>query len=312
MRMKQASPQGLPPRPRLALLAGVASLATVVVLLVLKAAAYAGSGSTSVLASLIDSGLDASVSLMSLLAIRYSLRPADSYHRYGHGKAEGLAALFQAAFIGGAGVFLLLESLSRFTQFHELRGYGAVINIMVISSALAAALIVVQKYTLKQAPSLAVEADKEHYAADIAVNIGVIAVMVALAHGGPAWVDPVFAALVALWLGITARRVAGKGLDMLLDRELPEAVRASISTKVLEQKHVLGMHDLRTTRSGMKTLISFDIEVDPLLSLHEAHEITRTVERALLADYPLAEIMIHVDPFGDTQDSRHQVAGVHH
>ncbi len=281
-------------------------------LLVLKASAYAGSGSASVLASLIDSALDASVSLMSLLAIHYSLRPADSNHRYGHGKAEGLAALFQAAFIGGAGVFLLLESLVRFSQTNELRGSGMVINVMVISSALAAALIVVQKYTLKQAPSLAVEADKEHYAADIAVNIGVIAVMVALKHGSPAWIDPVFAAVVALWLGITARNVAGKGLDMLLDRELPDNVRATIATKILAQKHVLGLHDLRTRRSGMKTLISFDIEVDPLLSLHDAHEITRVVEHALLADFPLSEIMIHVDPFGDTEDSRHQVAGVHH
>src|ERR1035437_2491697 len=113
--MTQEAPQQGPAfRPRMALLAGGASMAVVTVLIIIKAAAYAGSNSASALASLVDSVIDAAASLMTFMAIHISLKPADSDHRYGHGKAEGLAALFQAAFIGGAGAFLLLESLSRF------------------------------------------------------------------------------------------------------------------------------------------------------------------------------------------------------
>jgi len=305
-------PSGPPPRPRLALFAGAASIFTVVILILIKGGAYLGSNSASVLASLVDSLSDAGVSVMSFLAIHYSLRPADANHRHGHGKAEGLAALMQAAFIGGAGVFLLFESLTRFTQAHELRGQSFVITVMAVSTALSGALVALQRYSLNHAPSLAVEADKAHYNADIVVNIGVIGIMVALGHGAPAWIDPVFAIAVACWLAFTVRNVAGKGLDMLLDRELPDDVRLAITQKVLAQKNVLGMHDLRTNKSGMKIFISFDIEVDPHQSLQEAHEVTRAVEKALLSDFPLAEIMIHVDPHGDTEDSRHQVAGVHH
>ncbi len=305
-------PSGLSIRPRLALFAGGASICTVIILILVKGAAYLHSNSASVLASLVDSLSDAGVSVMSFLAIHYSLRPADSNHRYGHGKAEGLAALMQAAFIGGAGVFLLFESLTRFTEAHELHSHNFVVTVMAISTALSVALVLLQKYSLNHAPSLAVEADKAHYNADIVINIGVMGVMVALGHGAPGWIDPVFAIAVAFWLAFTVRNVAGKGLDMLLDRELPDSVRLAITQKVLAQKDVLGMHDLRTNKSGMKIFISFDIEVDPHQSLQEAHEVTRAVEKALLSDFPLAEIMIKVDPHGDTEDSRHQVSGVHH
>lgn len=305
-------PSGPLPRPRFALFAGGASIFTVIILILIKGGAYLHSGSASVLASLVDSLSDAAVSIMNFLAIHYSLRPADSNHRHGHGKAEGLAALMQAAFIGGAGVFLLFESLTRFAAPRELQGYNVVITVMVVSTAFSAALVALQKYSLNHAPSLAVEADSAHYNADIVVNIGVIGIMVALGHGAPTWIDPIFAIAVACWLAFTVRSVASKGLDMLLDRELPDNVRLAITQKVLAQKNVLGMHDLRTNKSGMKIFISFDIEVDPHQSMHDAHEITRIVERALLTDFPLAEIMIHVDPHGDTEDSRHQVAGVHH
>ena len=299
-------------RPRLALVAGAASLLTVSVLLVIKFLAYRESGAASLLASLIDSTVDASVSVMTFLAIRYSLKPADDDHRHGHGKVEGLAALLQAAFIAAAGFFLVLESITRFDRPPVISGHMAAITAMGISTALSVVLVIVQRYSLRYAPSLAVEADQAHYATDIAVNIGTAGVMYALFLGAPLWVDPAFAIIVALYLAVTVKTVAGKGIDMLLDRELAGAAREIITKKVLSHRGVLGMHDLRTSRSGMYVFISFDIEVNQHLSLHDAHNISRDVEHELLKEFPHAEIMIHVDPFGDVQDSRHRVAGVHH
>lgn len=292
-------------QPRMALIAGAASIVTVAVLIALKLFATVQTGSASVLASLIDSAVDASVSLMTFFAIHISLKPADEDHRHGHGKVEGLAALFQAAFIAGAGFFLLLESAGRFTGAGEIRNDNMAIAVMAVSIILSVVLVMIQNYSLRFAPSLAVEADRAHYASDIVVNFGVIGVLFGLQNGAPAWIDPAFAVLVALYLGLTVRRIAGKGVDMLLDRELPGDSRERITKKVLSHKYVMGMHDLRTSKSGMKIFISFDIELDPSLLLYNAHEIVREVEYELLIDFPNAEILIHADPHGDTSDTRH-------
>ncbi|MBU0800288.1 MAG: cation diffusion facilitator family transporter [Alphaproteobacteria bacterium] len=299
-------------QPRAALWAGVASLVTVTLLIIAKAATFWFTGAASILASLMDSVLDASVSVMMFMAIRYSLKPADKDHRHGHGKIEGLAALFQAILIAAAGLLLLWEAGHRFANPHEVTGHGVAVIVMVLTILASFMLVMIQNYTLKRAPSLAVEADKAHYGNDIIVNGGVIVTIIALYFGAPAWVDPLFAIGVALYLGLTVWHIGSRAIDMLLDRELPDVVRKEIKAKVNAHQGVLGMHDLRTSQSGMKILISFDIEVDQDLSLLVAHNIARDVEMELLERFPHAEIMIHVDPHGDTEDSRHTVAGVHH
>ena len=295
----------------MALIAGAASVATVLVLIVIKSFALIQTGSASILASLIDSVVDASVSIMTFLAIKISLKPADEDHRHGHGKLEGLAALFQAAFIAGAGFFLLLESAGRFTGPAATQENDIAIAIMAVATILSVILVMVQNYSLKFAPSLAVEADRAHYSSDILMNVGVIGVLFGLQHGAPWWIDPAFAVLVAFYLALTVRRIAGKAVDMLLDRELSGDARERITKKVLSHKYVMGMHDLRTSKSGMKIFISFDIELDPSLLLYNAHEIVREVEFELLIDFPNAEILIHADPHGDTYDTRHS-GEVHH
>jgi len=295
----------------MALIAGAASVATVLVLIVIKSFALIQTGSASILASLIDSVVDASVSIMTFLAIKISLKPADEDHRHGHGKVEGLAALFQAAFIAGAGFFLLLESAGRFTGPAATQENDIAIAIMAVATILSVILVMVQNYSLKFAPSLAVEADRAHYSSDILMNVGVIGVLFGLQHGAPWWIDPAFAVLVAFYLALTVRRIAGKAVDMLLDRELSGDARERITKKVLSHKYVMGMHDLRTSKSGMKIFISFDIELDPSLLLYNAHEIVREVEFELLIDFPNAEILIHADPHGDTYDTRHS-GEVHH
>jgi ferrous-iron efflux pump FieF len=146
---------------------------------------------------------------------------------------------------------------------------------------------------------------------DIVVNAGVIVVLMAMKAGAPGWADPAFAFLIAVYLGVTAKDIAKSGLDMLLDRELPGETRAQIIDIITAQPGVLGVHDLRTGQSGMRVVMSFDIEADPDLTLLAAHEIARGVEGALLERFPHADIMIHVDPHGDTDDSRHVVERVH-
>lgn len=297
-------------QPRLALRAGLASIAVVAVLITIKTIAFLISGSASILASLVDSVTDAGVSLMSFMAIRESLKPPDKNHRYGHGKIEGLAAVLQALFIAGAAFFLGREAIGRLSNPQEVSAYGLGIIVMVVSIILSLVLVAYQKNIMRKAPSLAVEVDRAHYASDIAINGGVIAALVLQYFGAPVWVDTVFALCVALGLLATVYRVGMKGIDMLLDHELPKDQRKRIKNIILDDARVHSVHDIRTRTSGMSIHISFDIEVDDTLTLKAAHDIAVDVEVELLKVFPNAEIMIHVDPLGDTYDHRHNIAGV--
>lgn len=292
--------------PAMALLAGRAAVVAVTLMIVLKSWAYYDSGAASVLAALTDSIGDAVISLMSYLAIKMSLEPADAEHRHGHGKIEGLAALFQAAFLSGAAVFLLFEGLQRFTHPHVIEAHGLSIAIMAGTIVITFILVAVQKYALKRAPSLAVEADMAHYSMDILTNAGTLVVMAALFYGAPGWIDPLFALGMAAYLAYTAWEVGHKAVDMLLDRELPDETREKIKQIVLSHPGILSFHDLRTRTSGMKIYIYFDVEIDPDLSLRKAHAISLDVEYKLMKEFPNAEIMIHTDPAGiPHKESRH-------
>lgn len=299
-------------RPKMALLAGAASIATVTVLIIIKTMAYLASGSTSVLASLIDSLVDAGVSLVSFLAIHHSLKPADEDHRHGHGKIEGLAALMQGAFICGAAVFLGFEAFQRLSNPQPVTAHGMAIAVMAVSLLLSVVLVVVQNYSLRHAPSLAVKADRAHYSSDILMSGGVILALVAQRYGAPSGIDAAFALIVALWMFVTVYKISFKAVDMLLDRELPPETRERILEIIGSNKDVRGIHDLRTNMTGMRVQIFFDIEVDPDLTLASAHAISRSIEQAILHQFPNAEIMIHEDPVGEIEDSRHTVRGVHH
>lgn len=291
--------------PRYAMIASAWALVTVAILIAIKGYAYWLSGSAAILATLTDSLTDAAMSFAMLMALRYSLRPADRSHRHGHGKMEGIGALFQAACLAGAGTFLAFEGLQRFAEPQAITHHALGLWVSAIAVVLSVVLVYVQKYCLSRAPSLAIESDQAHYTTDIALNGSVAAALLAHLYGGPYWVDPLCAILVACYYGWAARRIALKAVDMLLDRELPQAVRDRIVSIIRRHPDILGFHDLRTRKSGMVLHISFDVEIDPELSLRDAHGITRALEHDLITDYPYAEIIIHKDPYGDTEDTRH-------
>lgn len=297
---------------RHSLFAGYAAVVVSLILILSKAWAYYMSGSASILSSLTDSVLDSFISLTALLSIYYARRPADEDHRWGHGKMEAVSALFQAAVIAAGGAFLVFESVNRIFYPVVMQNQLIGIYVMVLSIVLSAGLVIIQKRALKKRDSLAVEADSAHYGSDIIVNFGVLGVLWATAWGAPVWVDSLFALGVALFLAYLARDIAGKAVNMLMDRELPQEERAAIIDIIERHDGVEGWHDLRTHRNGPIYVISFDIEAEGSLSLREAHDIAKDLEEEIVSLYEGAEVLIHIDPTGYTEDARHRVKGVHH
>lgn len=283
---------------RLMRLATYASVAVAAVLILAKLVAWLLTGSIAMLSTLIDSVLDIAASIVNLLAVRHALVPADREHRFGHGKAEPLAALGQAAFIAGSALFLIIEAGHRLyeprTVTHGMLG----IAVMIFAIVMTFALTRFQAYVVRRTGSLAIRSDSLHYVGDILVNAAVIISLVLAAELGWRYADPLFGIAIAAYILRTAWSIARGALDMLMDRELPDDERARIKDIVLGHEGVLAMHDLRTRMSGPMTFIQAHIEMDGRMNLYRAHDIADQVEAAIRAAYPDAEVMIHQDPYG--------------
>ena len=282
---------------RLLRLATTASVATALLLIVVKLAAFLLTDSVSILSTLIDSLLDAAASLVNLIAVRHALVPADREHRFGHGKAEPLAAMVQAAFITGSAIFLVIEAMPRFFTPHAVSHSGIGIGVMAFSIVATLALVTLQRRVIRRTGSLAISADQLHYMGDVLVNGAVIVALILVVEFGWTFADPAFGIAIAAYILYNAWQIAGGALDMLMDRELPEAERARIRGVIQAHRGVLGIHDLRTRASGPQIFIQCHIELDPGQSLLQAHAIADAVEADLRRACPGAEVIIHQDPF---------------
>ena len=278
-----------------------ASVLTALVLIAAKLAAWLWTGSISMLASLVDSLMDSIASAINLVAVRYSLVPPDAEHRFGHGKAEPLAGLAQAGFVCGSAVFLLFHAIDRLRYPRPLRDIGVGIVVMVFSIFLTAALLTLQRRVIRKTQSTAIRADALHYATDLLTNLAVVAGLL-LASFGWGWADPVFAILIAVYIFYSAIRIGLEGFQQLMDRELPEDTQEKILSVAREHPEVLGVHDLRTRRSGRLRFVQLHIELDDHLPLTRAHAVADEVEASILTLLPNAEVIIHQDPATSTDE----------
>ncbi|MBV1871604.1 MAG: cation diffusion facilitator family transporter [Gammaproteobacteria bacterium] len=272
-----------------------ASVLVASILIVIKALAWFLTDSVSILASLVDSSMDAVASLINLFAVAHSLVPADKEHRFGHGKVESLAGLGQSVFILVSAVFLLLSAANRLQNPQELGEVWLGTGVMLTSLLLTSALLLFQRYVVRRTGSLAVKADALHYRADLFTNAAILLALF-LSVYGYAFFDSVFAIIIAVYIVYSAWGIAREAVQILLDRELPDKVREQIITVAKSVLGVRGIHDLRTRRSGVTCFVQLHIDLDENLSLKDAHQIADAVEDAICAEIPEADVIIHEDP----------------
>jgi ferrous-iron efflux pump FieF len=271
------------------------------VLIIAKGYAWWATDSVAILASLVDSLMDAGASLLNLFAVRYALAPADASHRWGHGKAEAIAGLGQGVFIVGSGLFLVSEAVNRLLNPAPVAAFSVGIGVMVLTIALTAALVAVQSYVIRRTRSAAIRADSLHYRADLLTNAAVLAALT-LAHFGWPGVDPLFALAVAGYTLKAAWDIIRDAVSELLDQELPDTRRQEIIEIASAHPRVRGVHDLRTRSAGRVDFIELHLELDDHMPLMVAHEVSDAVEEALIEVIPQADVMIHLDPVSLSED----------
>lgn len=274
------------------------SVAVAVVLIALKAFALGASGSVSILASLTDSALDLAASLTTFYAVRWAARPGDHTHRFGHGKGEAMAALVQAGLIFASAIFIGWEALVRMFDPRPVTGGSWAIGVVVISMVLTAGLVWVQTRSLKASGSMAIHADRAHYAADLAASAVVLIGVVSGAFLGAPGLDAAAGLVVAVWLFWGATSLLKGAGDQLLDREASHADRTALTTAVLADPRVGGVHQLRTRMSGTRLVAQMHIDLDRALTFEAAHDIVVEAEKRVQAAFPEADVLIHADPRG--------------
>jgi len=266
----------------------------------LKAWASIETSSMAMLGSLADSGLDLLASLVVLMGVRVAAQPADSDHRFGHGKAEALASLVQVILITLSALFIGYRSVIRLIAGERTQAAELGIGVSLVAIAFTIALITYQRYVVKRTGSVAISTDRLHYASDLMLNGSVIVALVLEQFVGWTGADAVFGLLIAVWLLWGAWTSSSHALDQLMDREWPEELRQRFLDAAMEYPELAGIHDLRTRTSGTHHFAQFHVWVPGEWTIKEAHERLDRAEEALQKRFPATEILMHVDPEGHT------------
>lgn len=288
--------------------AAIASVCSALFLGALKSYAAVKTGSVAVLASLADSGLDLVASLVTLGGVHWASQPADDEHRFGHGKAEALAALFQVVIIAISGFAILLRAVQRLVQNQLSADPEAGIVVSVIAIVVTLALTQYQRSVIRQTGSIAITTDSIHYSSDLYLNAAVIAALVSESYFGLTGADPVFGIAIAFWLLWGAWRASVAAIDQLMDREWPEEKRRRFVEIAATHPELKSLHDLRTRTSGNRDFVQFHVAMRACMTIAEAHDVVERLEGALGEAFPDTEILIHVDPDGHVDEPDNAMA----
>ena len=284
-----------PQHARLMRLATFAALAAALSLALAKAIAWWLSGSVSLLAGLTDSLLDGAASLLNLIAVHYALRPADEDHRYGHGKAEALAGLGQALFIGASALLVGSHAIDRLLNPEPIGAPALGIAAMLLSLAVTIGLLLFQGHVVKLTGSTAIRADSLHYRSDLLLNSSILLALLLASYGWPQ-LDAIFGIGIALYIFWSAISIVRETATILMDQELNPQISTQMHDLACAVPGVLGVHDLRTRISGTHWFVQLHVELPSELSLLHAHSLCEQVEAAIRSEFPRAEVLVHADP----------------
>ena len=283
--------------------AALASISVALLLVGLKIWAVLSTGSTAMLGSLADTTLDLVASVATLAGVWVAAQPADESHRFGHGKAEALAAMFQVVLISISALTLAFRAIDQWIAGTRPEGAEGGIAVSLIAMAATFALLVWQRRVIRQTGSLAISTDHVHYQSDLFLNLAVIAALALDQYAGIAGADPFFGLAIALWLGWGAWGASQAAIEQLMDKEWPDDRRAAFLDAAARHPEIKGLHDLRTRTSADRDFVQFPLAVDPDMTVRQAHVVMDEVEAILHKEFPGLEILIHPDPEGHVDEN---------
>ena len=278
--------------------AAAVSIVSNSLLIMLKVAAGAVTGSVAVITEAIHSAIDLLASIVAFFSVRQAEEPADASHRYGHEKFENVAAGVEGMLVLVGSGIIVFAAVNQLVDGGELEhipfgiavvGFGAVTN------------LVVSSWLSKQArehDSAALAGDAAHLRADAWTSLGVLAGLVAVQLTGANWIDPVIALAIAVAIVVTGMRIVAQSWRVLVDEALPEEEIAAIRGAIEEftGRGIVGHHKLRTRRAGARRYVDLHVQFAAGTSLEEAHHTAHQLQDAIGERLRGADVLIHLEP----------------
>jgi cation diffusion facilitator family transporter len=267
-------------------------------LVILKGAGGILGHSYALVADAVESLMDIFSSFMLWFGLRWSARPADSDHPYGHGKGEALVSLATGLVLFGAAILIAVKSVDNIITPHKTpEAYTLLILVVVITVKEILYRFVLK--TSKEINSNAVEADAFHHRSDaitsaaafVGISIGLV--------GGPEYaVADDYAALVAsVIIVLNAYRIIRPAIGELLDEELDPALNEAVKSLAATVKQVVFVEKCMIRKMGLYKIADLHIWVDKDLSVDRGHHIAHAVKEKIQQTYPqFVDVMIHVEP----------------
>jgi cation diffusion facilitator family transporter len=283
---------------RIRLRAALLSLVVATLMLAAKYQAYRMTGSTAVLSDALESIVNVLAAVFALGGLLFAGRPADRNHPYGHGKIEFFSAAFEGGLIAFASILIVYEAIRSLVAGPDVRQIGLGLLIVLGSALVNLALGLYLLRTGRRYVSLTLIADGQHVLADVWTSAGIIVGLGLVRLTGRAWLDPVIALLVALWLMATGFRLVRHAAGGLLDEEDPLLLKRVLDAL---QKYVGGgvirVHHLRAIRSGRFQHVEAHLVVPEFWSVERAHDLSEDVATRVMRDLGVeGEMVFHTDP----------------
>jgi cation diffusion facilitator family transporter len=280
------------PQRRTALVSVLAAL----VLIGLKLGAGLASGSLGLVSEAVHSGTDLVAALLTFFALGVSGRPPDPGHPYGHGKAEHLAALAEAAILVAASLFISYKAVSNLVGASESDVQATWYAFVVIGIVIAidAGRTFVSLRGSQRYDSPALEANALHFGSDFAGSVAVLLGLSFTAVGYPG-ADSVAALFVAVLVLFAAARLMRSNVDVLMDRS-PAAADAAARRAIEQVKPPVELRRLRLRRSAGRHFADVVIGVPPGAGVGQGHAAADEVERAVQDALPGSDVVVHVEP----------------
>ncbi|MDX6676746.1 MAG: hypothetical protein QOE31_798 [Solirubrobacteraceae bacterium] len=278
--------------------AAALSIASNTLLIVLKLAAGAITGSVAIITEAMHSSVDLIASVVAYVSVRTADKPADAEHPYGHDKIENLAAAIEAMLIlVGAGV-IVFESVRRLSTGTAVHSLGVGIGVIAFSVLANVVVSTVLARRARETDSPALEGDAAHLRTDAATSAAVLVGLLLVQVTGAAWLDPVIALAVAgaiVYAGITLLLRASR---VLVDEALPpaelDAVREAI--EAFGPHGVRGYHKLRARRAGSRRYVDLHVQFASGTTLEAAHATAHELQDAIRERLRGADVLIHLEP----------------
>jgi cation diffusion facilitator family transporter len=267
-------------------------------LIAIKVAAAAVTGSIAILTEAVHSMIDLLASVIALTSVRKADEPADVDHPYGHEKVENLAAAIEGMLILVGAAVIIYEATHRLVVGAHVDTIGVGIAVMALSGV---ANIAVSGFIGRQAAVLgspALEGDAAHLRTDAYTSFGVLAGLVLVELTGESSLDSITALVVAVAIVASGLRIITRSSRVLVDEALPveEMDRIEAAIAAARPPEMAGYHKLRARRAGNRRYVDFHAQFRSGTSLEQAHELAHRMRAAIEAELPAADVLIHVEP----------------